>query len=1058
MDALAKLGKTIARTKKELEKRPERPVPLKVNPSNIPLELQRVPHWMVWSYEWRAKNKKKPQGPGQWTKVPKQARGWHLPDKPSNGKSTDPAYWTTLGNAVFYHFEHGGVDGLGFVATAETNLFGVDLDHCRDRGTGVIEDWARAIIDQLDTYTEVSPSGTGIRMFLRGQKPDGRKKKGNVEMYNWGRFLTVTGQHVSGTPETVTERPEAVLRFRDQYLPPDVLPPKKRSRVTTPGIDLEPEPIADGDTTPDRTGPVLLHPLGPLGATRLGRRDATGGGDHSRADSARTTNDKTTWSDVSRQIKARLLSDTYVAHYAAMGLIFHPTPRANPSGYVQCWDAAKRKYKSDGIHTKTGYWKDFNGNIGVSFLEYYARYHGVGDWKGAQRHLAQAFGIPIPGGYDWVATSRPLPSPTAEPKRKPIKQKASDYSEFVPKLVAHAIANGAHAWLAENIHVGKFALRKINIGTWDQDDQSYFVRWGADPCTIWPEYHLIEGKLVPVSFIRRSKTIPGDDGKRIIAGGVRGMTIANGWIKRANKTGRLLITDGGSDTAAATTMGLAAIGSPQSGSAVVRDHVVPMILAAIRTKKLRADITIFVTQDVNHDGTHDEGTATICQWIADAIGRPCWRRLCPSISENGGDFAKDVRTWLAAKLPNAHEIAEGDADALGIQFLEETIGYPDVSWPRSRVFHPAAPVVVEVVAEQPKPATAPPAAVEVDEPAIGPAKFDDLVEKPKPAATPPLAADVAPPAAVEPAAEPIPAVEPPTERRQYPSSLVLRERDADASPVAVASPRVFTPGCDEWSSTTLYRLRGLSRVPCPREGHKSCSHRRDSAVGIGIKTTCMGWRCHACLPRRRLRWATHVRHIFSGHVTAIGELYVWRGLLADFNRAGRKWIYKQDGRYIRMELPGGKALVVSTVSHKGAKPITAEAADRVMVRLIAGYKPPAGTGKVMPLQASDDWGLHERGSGQYYVVCDFREPKRAYGVMRQMGVEVDEGDKFAPYKFPEFWNHDDCEWCQKWAATGDPPPGFKRGERVQDYDAAFKELLVMAEATPGSFEDGDWGD
>jgi primase-polymerase (primpol)-like protein len=53
---------------------------------------------------------------------------------------------------------------LGFIL--RDDLIGVDLDGCRDDGTGEIADWATKIIDLLNSYTEVSPSGTGNPIFI----------------------------------------------------------------------------------------------------------------------------------------------------------------------------------------------------------------------------------------------------------------------------------------------------------------------------------------------------------------------------------------------------------------------------------------------------------------------------------------------------------------------------------------------------------------------------------------------------------------------------------------------------------------------------------------------------------------------------------------------------------------------------------------------------------------------------------------------------------------------------------------------------------------------------
>jgi primase-polymerase (primpol)-like protein len=51
---------------------------------------------------------------------------------------------------------------------------------------------------RIDSYTEVSPSGAGLRIWTPGVLPPGGRRKGYVEMYDGGRYLTVTGHRVRG--------------------------------------------------------------------------------------------------------------------------------------------------------------------------------------------------------------------------------------------------------------------------------------------------------------------------------------------------------------------------------------------------------------------------------------------------------------------------------------------------------------------------------------------------------------------------------------------------------------------------------------------------------------------------------------------------------------------------------------------------------------------------------------------------------------------------------------------------------------------------------------------
>jgi primase-polymerase (primpol)-like protein len=82
------------------------------------------------------------------------------------------------------------------VVTEEDHIVGIDLDHCRDPKTGKIEPWAQDIIETVDSYTELSPSGTGIRIFVTANFRSSINRKGGVEIYSTGRYLTVTGHVV----------------------------------------------------------------------------------------------------------------------------------------------------------------------------------------------------------------------------------------------------------------------------------------------------------------------------------------------------------------------------------------------------------------------------------------------------------------------------------------------------------------------------------------------------------------------------------------------------------------------------------------------------------------------------------------------------------------------------------------------------------------------------------------------------------------------------------------------------------------------------------------------
>jgi hypothetical protein len=134
----------------------------------------------------------------KWTKVPYQPNGQYA-------ESDNPDTWSSF-EAVVRAYEKGGFSGIGFVLTKHIEIVGTDLDHCRNPETGVIEARAQRIVGRLASYTEITPSNEGLRIFIRAKLPPKDRKIGNFECYDSGRYLTVTGNHLEGTPTTIEHR------------------------------------------------------------------------------------------------------------------------------------------------------------------------------------------------------------------------------------------------------------------------------------------------------------------------------------------------------------------------------------------------------------------------------------------------------------------------------------------------------------------------------------------------------------------------------------------------------------------------------------------------------------------------------------------------------------------------------------------------------------------------------------------------------------------------------------------------------------------------------------
>ena len=128
----------------------------------------------------------------------------NLDKKPVDAKrnqlasTTDSSTWASFSQAESLYHQKRPYLGLGFVFSSDDPLLGIDLDNCRHTESGQIEDWAQQLIDCCQTYSEVSPSGSGVKLFMQGKMPGNRHKSqyqtGAVEMYDCKRFFTVPGQ------------------------------------------------------------------------------------------------------------------------------------------------------------------------------------------------------------------------------------------------------------------------------------------------------------------------------------------------------------------------------------------------------------------------------------------------------------------------------------------------------------------------------------------------------------------------------------------------------------------------------------------------------------------------------------------------------------------------------------------------------------------------------------------------------------------------------------------------------------------------------------------------
>ena len=204
--------------------------------NNIPQEMREAAQWV-----------------GHRDKVPVNARTGQA------GRCNDPSTWCDFDTALSGVKSY-GLDGVGFEFIKGSGIVGVDIDTCMNPQTGEISSEAAEIIAALDSYTEISPSGYGVHIYVRtapdftfegfrnnGNKmpPNGIeryvtkggkriKKEPEIEFYNQGRYFTVTG-NVCGEVKPIAERTAPLREILERYAKRE---PKKPAPAAPQGITL----------------------------------------------------------------------------------------------------------------------------------------------------------------------------------------------------------------------------------------------------------------------------------------------------------------------------------------------------------------------------------------------------------------------------------------------------------------------------------------------------------------------------------------------------------------------------------------------------------------------------------------------------------------------------------------------------------------------------------------------------------------------------------------------------------------------------------------------------
>ena len=182
--------------------------PMTINPDSIPLELKIHNQWILFKFaSVDGKLKKFP------CNVRGQMKGWNLP---KNQSSFELVHRTFTNNHEY--------SGIGFVVTENDPYICIDFDHVYNPNTGEWNQQALEEITKLNSYTEFSPSGTGVHVFVKSKmvktgrrkdQPDGTGR----EMYSALHYMTVTGNHIPGTPPEINEAQETIDDFYEKWFP-----------------------------------------------------------------------------------------------------------------------------------------------------------------------------------------------------------------------------------------------------------------------------------------------------------------------------------------------------------------------------------------------------------------------------------------------------------------------------------------------------------------------------------------------------------------------------------------------------------------------------------------------------------------------------------------------------------------------------------------------------------------------------------------------------------------------------------------------------------------------
>ena len=187
---------------------------------NIPHELKEIPRWVLWCSQ----------------KAPRTTKGaFALTNKPQTWTDYKTARKAFESGVRVEKSENEFAKGIGIVVPPD--FICVDLDKCRNVETGKIEPWAETIIDELQSWTEFSQSGTGFHIFIKAKLPEGNEKlsppgvkEKRLEVFRGkvggGKFVAMTGNVFDRAPSKIRSIDDAeILAWFKKYDKEEKAPP-----------------------------------------------------------------------------------------------------------------------------------------------------------------------------------------------------------------------------------------------------------------------------------------------------------------------------------------------------------------------------------------------------------------------------------------------------------------------------------------------------------------------------------------------------------------------------------------------------------------------------------------------------------------------------------------------------------------------------------------------------------------------------------------------------------------------------------------------------------------